>query len=56
MTDRIVGPVAGVCPICGDPNIEVPESYDDNTIIECAGCRYRAPHAEFFKTPKPTLS
>jgi predicted nucleic-acid-binding Zn-ribbon protein len=48
MPEKIIVPVAGGCPKCGNPEIEVPESFDDETIIQCKRCGHSAPHAKFF--------
>jgi translation initiation factor 2 beta subunit (eIF-2beta)/eIF-5 len=52
MIDRVTVPVAGTCPKCGNPDIAVPESFDDETIIKCAACGHNAPYATFFTTPE----
>jgi predicted nucleic-acid-binding Zn-ribbon protein len=48
MAENMVVPVTGGCPKCGNPNIEVPVDYDDDTIITCTKCGYEAPWAKFF--------
>jgi Zn ribbon nucleic-acid-binding protein len=51
MTDQIMTVrVAAGCPKpkCGNPDIRVPEEFDDSTIIKCGKCGYEAPHADFF--------
>jgi Zn ribbon nucleic-acid-binding protein len=50
MTDQRTFRVAGGCPKCGNPDIQVPEDFEDSTIIECGKCGYEAPHADFFAT------
>ena len=48
MAENMVVPVTGGCPKCGNPNIEVPVDYGDNTIIICSQCNYESPWSKFF--------
>jgi hypothetical protein len=47
MPEHITGEVAGGCPKCKNPDVEVPDDFSEETIIECK-CGYKAPHREFF--------
>lgn len=48
MSDVITQPVAGGCPKCGHPAIEVPEDHAPETVITCPKCGHTAPHKDFF--------
>jgi CRISPR/Cas system-associated protein Cas10 (large subunit of type III CRISPR-Cas system) len=48
MTGTLIVDVSGGCPVCGNPDIKLPELYEDATEIVCAKCQHRAPYAEFF--------
>ena len=48
MTETVIVDVAGGCPNCGNPDIHVPDGYEDKTEIQCGNCGYLAAYAEFF--------
>jgi hypothetical protein len=42
MTEKITVDVAGGFPKCGNPALMVPEDYNDDTIVTCPKCDYKA--------------
>jgi len=48
MTDEIRCPVEGGCPKCGNPAIEVPKDYDDDTVITCSKCGHSDRWIDFY--------
>jgi len=48
MIDKVFVPLGGACPNCENPKIDVPEHYDENTVITCTVCGYSATHKKFF--------
>ncbi len=51
MSDSILFEVnLACCPRCKHPNVNVPEGYDDDTIIECPNpdCKFSARWYDFF--------
>jgi len=46
--EKITIPVAGGCPKCGNPNLMVPADYNDDTIVTCSKCKYKARWVDFF--------
>jgi endogenous inhibitor of DNA gyrase (YacG/DUF329 family) len=51
MTGQVEVPVAGACPVCGNPDVDVPEDYDEGTIVSCPKCGHTAAWAKFFSEP-----
>jgi hypothetical protein len=48
----IVVDASGGCRECGNPDINVPDVFDDETKIHCGKCGHTARHAEFFAGPE----
>ena len=50
--------VSDGCPACGSPNVDVPDTYQPDTIVRCRECGHSAPWQEFFSDegPKPDPS
>lgn len=44
----IVVNVAGGCKKCGNPDVDMPEVFDDETNIHCDRCGHTAKRSEFF--------
>jgi hypothetical protein len=59
MEHRAELPINGGCPRCGSLNIEVPEDYNDDTIVTCPDCGFKGRWADVFgdrdSIPPPEL-
>ena len=49
MSEKIVLPVGGGCPKCGNPEIQIPEEHTEETVVTCEKCGHKEPHLTFFK-------
>jgi DNA-directed RNA polymerase subunit RPC12/RpoP len=48
MGGQIPVDVSGACPVCGSPNVDVPDTYQADTLVRCLECGHSAPWQEFF--------
>jgi hypothetical protein len=52
MTENLTVHVAGGCPNCGNPALLIPEEYNDDTIVTCPECDYKARWKDVFGDEK----
>jgi DNA-directed RNA polymerase subunit RPC12/RpoP len=52
ITENLTVHVAGGCPNCGNPALLIPEEYNDDTVVTCPECDYKARWKDVFGDEK----